>query len=133
MAIISISEAAKLVEKNRTTVLRYIKSGRLSASKDKGGAWLIDTAELVRVFGDFKASESADIELGNPDPRPDQDKSFVDAIEILRDQLKAAHSREVKLLAMLEAEQAARRQLEQKLLPPGEIPKKGFWARLFSK
>ena len=43
-------QAAKAVGKNIATITRAIKSGKISASKDDGGAWCIDPAELHRVF-----------------------------------------------------------------------------------
>jgi hypothetical protein len=43
-------QAAKAVRKNIATITRAIKSGKISASKDAGGAWRIDPAELHRVF-----------------------------------------------------------------------------------
>lgn len=43
-------QAAKAVGKNIATITRAIKSGKISASKDAGGAWRIDPAELHRVF-----------------------------------------------------------------------------------
>lgn len=46
----SLSEAAKAVQKTKQTVLNAINSGRLSASKDHHGQWRIDSAELLRVY-----------------------------------------------------------------------------------
>ena len=43
-------------------------------------------------------------------------------LELLRAQLRDAKDREARLLAMLEAEQQARRELEQKLLPAPPKP-----------
>lgn len=51
MAIVSISEAARLIGKSRATVHRNIEAGKLSRTPDGKG---IDTSELMRVFGDFK-------------------------------------------------------------------------------
>lgn len=48
---VSISEAAKLVGKDRKTLYRYIKEGRLSATDATSGMRQIDVAELIRVFG----------------------------------------------------------------------------------
>ena len=45
----TLSEAAKAVGKNRTTLFRYIKSGKLSA-KFIDKQYIIDPAELHRVF-----------------------------------------------------------------------------------
>jgi len=51
MAIVSISKAAKLVGKSRTTVQKYIKDGKLSKCAGEHGIEGIDTSELLRVFG----------------------------------------------------------------------------------
>lgn len=51
MAIVSISEAARLVQKSRTTIYRYIKEGKLSTCTDSNNADGVDTSELIRVFG----------------------------------------------------------------------------------
>jgi len=53
MALVSISEAARLTGKSRTTVQAYIKQGKLTKSTDSGGASKLDTSELLRVFGSF--------------------------------------------------------------------------------
>jgi hypothetical protein len=46
-----LSQAAKAVGKDRTTILRAIKSGKLSAGRDElTGAWLIEPAELHRLY-----------------------------------------------------------------------------------
>jgi excisionase family DNA binding protein len=48
----TLAEAVALVGHDRSTLLRAIKSGKLSASRDKvGGAWRVDAAELARVYG----------------------------------------------------------------------------------
>lgn len=46
----SLSDAAKAAGKNKTTIQRAIKNGRLSAAKNDFGAYEIDAAELHRVF-----------------------------------------------------------------------------------
>lgn len=46
----SLSEAAKATGKNKTTIQRAIKSGKISASKGDSGSYEIDPAELHRVF-----------------------------------------------------------------------------------
>ncbi|MGJ0580197.1 MerR family transcriptional regulator [Xenorhabdus bovienii] len=55
MALVSISEAARLTGKARSTLHKYIKQGRLSTTTDQNtGNKSIDTSELVRVFGGIK-------------------------------------------------------------------------------
>lgn len=46
----SASQAAKATEKSVPTITRAIKSGRISAEKTDAGGYLIDPAELHRVF-----------------------------------------------------------------------------------
>src|SRR3954465_4286053 len=47
----SLADAAKAVHRNKTTLLRAIKSGKLSAVRDAAtGAWQIEPAELHRVY-----------------------------------------------------------------------------------
>lgn len=45
----SLGEAAKATGKAKSTILRAIKTGRISAAK-KNGAYAIDPSELFRVF-----------------------------------------------------------------------------------
>ncbi|WP_272670035.1 DNA-binding protein [Providencia sp. PROV178] len=52
MALVSISEAARLTGKARSTLHKYIKQGKLSTTTDQNtGKKNIETSELIRVFG----------------------------------------------------------------------------------
>ena len=51
MAKVSISEAARLIGKSRTTLHRLIKTGELSTCHGERNARMVDTSELLRVFG----------------------------------------------------------------------------------
>jgi predicted site-specific integrase-resolvase len=51
MAIVSISEAARLTGKSTKTLYRMVSQGRLSVSLDENGTKNVDTSELARVFG----------------------------------------------------------------------------------
>jgi hypothetical protein len=59
MPIVSITEAAKLVKRNRKTVQRYVADGRLSLSQNVAGNKGVDTSELMRVFGEMSQDDSA--------------------------------------------------------------------------
>ena len=48
--VYTLGQAAKAVGKGKTTVLKAIKSGRISAKKDDNGQWAIDPSELHRVY-----------------------------------------------------------------------------------
>ena len=53
MAKVSISEAARLTGKSRTTLHRLIKVGELSTCSGARNAKMVDISELIRVFGDI--------------------------------------------------------------------------------
>lgn len=54
MALVNLTEAAKMVGKTRQTMHRYVKQGKLSVKRDAKGLPQVDTSELIRVFGDIK-------------------------------------------------------------------------------
>ena len=54
MAKVNLSKAAKLVGKNRTTIWRHIKIGKLSSEKNRDGLPMVDTSELIRVYGEMR-------------------------------------------------------------------------------
>ncbi|PLR29240.1 DNA-binding protein [Chimaeribacter coloradensis] len=55
MAKVSISEAARLTGKSRTTLHRLIKTGELSTCAGARNSKMLDTSELIRVFGDISS------------------------------------------------------------------------------
>jgi predicted site-specific integrase-resolvase len=59
MAIVSISEAARLTGKSRKTIQRYVAEGRISMSHPDAGTKGIDISELARVFGTLSQQANA--------------------------------------------------------------------------
>ena len=59
MAIVSISEAARLTGKSRKTIQRYVADGRISMSQHVAGRNGIDISELIRVFGQLSQLDPA--------------------------------------------------------------------------
>lgn len=57
MALVSITEAAKLVRRNRSTLYRDIEKGRLSKTVTPEGETQIETSELLRTYGRLHPSE----------------------------------------------------------------------------
>ena len=53
MAIISISEAAKLTGKNRRTLQRHVASGKLTKTIGATGEEGVEISELIRVYGEL--------------------------------------------------------------------------------
>jgi hypothetical protein len=58
MALVSITEAAKLVRRNRSTLYRDIERGRLSKTVTPEGEAQIETSELLRTYGQLHGSDA---------------------------------------------------------------------------
>ncbi|WP_292937529.1 hypothetical protein [Noviherbaspirillum sp.] len=67
MALVSITEAAKLVRKNRSTIYRDIEKGRLSKTVSPEGETQIETSELLRTYGRLHTGEDDDGEVSAKD------------------------------------------------------------------
>jgi excisionase family DNA binding protein len=61
MASHSVTEAAKLAGVTRRTIYRHIKAGKLSASVTGGDNTVIETSELLRVYGALSQPEPGGI------------------------------------------------------------------------
>ena len=46
----TLAEAAKATGTNKTTILRAIRSGKITGTKDDHGSWQIEPAELHRIY-----------------------------------------------------------------------------------
>lgn len=60
MAVVSVSEAARLVKKSRTSLYSAFKSGQLSKTVMPDGAPGVDTSELLRMYGRLYSSPITD-------------------------------------------------------------------------
>ncbi len=130
MALLNLTAASRAAGVNRSTIVRALKSGRLSATSNDTGERCIDTAELMRVFGTLKGDAYVDAQASPMRAIGDAHLIMQNQpalLEVLQEQLRQVHEREregrereARLLAMLEAEQSVRRDLETKLLP---VPK----------
>jgi hypothetical protein len=69
----TLGEAARAVGRSKTTLGRAIKSGRISATRGEDGSYLIDPAELHRVFAvtrDGHPRMERSVTLNGPEPAP---------------------------------------------------------------
>ena len=113
MPSLNLTAASRAAGVGRSTIVRALKSGRLSATANEQGERVIDASELSRVFGPLKGDGYPSEQAANS-----HDMGHDDGVTtLLREQLRKAEEREARLLALLEAEQQARRDLETKLLP----------------
>ena len=87
MAKHTISEAARLTGKARSTLHRHIKSGKLSKGEDDDGMPVIDTSELQRVYGPLQLQHSSETVaiIQHETPQKDSQNSSLQAeVEALR-------------------------------------------------
>jgi excisionase family DNA binding protein len=69
----TLGEAARAVGRSKTTLGRAIKTGRISATRSEDGSYLIDPAELHRVFTvtrDGHPRMERSVTLNGPEPEP---------------------------------------------------------------
>lgn len=65
MPQVSIAEAARLVSKDRRTIERQMKAGKLSYTTNSSGGKVIDTSELIRVFGELSLNDCGNVGTTN--------------------------------------------------------------------
>ncbi len=103
--IVTIQKAVELTGKSRSTITRYISTGKLSRS-DLG----LDTSELLRVFGPFKSEHDTPRPTQLTDSvtthAPEREAWLMQQIESLQRQLVEQKTeyleRERRLMALLE-------------------------------
>ena len=71
----SMSKAARVAGVSKTTMHKWIKSGKLSASKDDTGAYSIDESELSRVTSVRKRVTSPPVNLNDKSVNLSEDKA----------------------------------------------------------
>jgi hypothetical protein len=62
----TLAQAASATGRDRSTLLKAIKSGKISAARDETtGAWRVDAAELVRVYGIGGSEANSEPSIGD--------------------------------------------------------------------
>jgi len=115
--MLSPSKAAQLAKVSKPTILRAIKSGKLSAHRQENGTYLIDPSEVIRVFAD-SVSQSA------PPLEPDVPGGMIGARELI-----AALERQIEDLK-LERDRWHAQAERLALVAPARV---GVFRRLFGK
>jgi excisionase family DNA binding protein len=65
--MLTLAEAAKETGLTKPAILKAIQKGRVSATKDDKGQWLIDPAELFRVYAPTTKKEMMETQTRNLD------------------------------------------------------------------
>jgi septal ring factor EnvC (AmiA/AmiB activator) len=103
---LSLKQAADQVGKDRTTLLRAIKSGDLSATKDQAGQWWIEPAELFRRYQPAQAHSVQE-------PVNAQVRTGVNTAAHTPDLAREIAQKEEQLAALRDERERERRQLEE--------------------
>jgi len=122
MAKVSITEGAKMAGISRSYLYRkYITPGILSTEKDNTGNTVVDTAEIIRVFGQIRADSEQDAKSSQMDTLGKDIKITILEAEVrLKDELlKAKDNHNADLQQSLKL-------LEHR--PTDEPPKKRWWS-----
>ena len=83
----TLGTAAKATGKSRTTILRAIRSGKISAEKNMNGQWSIDPSELHRVYPEVLHEN-----VSHADHEPTGNTSEQHRVELLEAELTAART-----------------------------------------
>lgn len=150
----TVGQAARAVGKSKSTISRAIDSGRISAMRNDDGSYLIDAAELHRVFPPIRSAtvdDQPDATLRDPSRERDAIIEFRvlqerlegaqrelrlrdDQVRDLNNRLDEAHEEKMRLTALLAA---------PIIVPEGVAatgsphvmtqPRQGFFSRLFDR
>ena len=108
MSILTVTEAAKAVDKSRATLYRHIKKGDLSVRQQPDGTRGIDTSELMRVFGPLQLDTLQARKTAHHETNANTAllQSRIEALEreneLLRRELADAKNEKGRLLGLLE-------------------------------
>ena len=143
MPQLTTQQAAELTGKNRTTIWRACKTGKLSATKTDTGDFLIDPAELERVYGTLRMPQPATslhVDALQPDAPLNETNVLRREVELLREQLRtlAADKDDLRaerdrLLGVLERNAEHMKLLTDQREQAKHSPSLSVWARLFRK
>jgi hypothetical protein len=136
----TLAQAAIETGKDRSTLFRAIKKGKLSAEKQDDGSYLIDSSEIYRVYPQ-KQNDSANTQGAHDAKQQFAQGALVDAlreqIELLKDQVdrereQADHWRnQATMLLTHQPPELPEKKPESE--PDPEQPKSLLWQRLFGR
>lgn len=132
--MLTAKEAAAAVGMSKNGIIRAIHSGRLSATRNEGGQFEIDPAELFRVYDPVSTTDHLNWEVASSETpaqsvEVDNKVSMLeriiadkdDVIADLRHQLATCSEEKQQLLAVVTT-------LTNQVAPPQ--PRGGWWQRL---
>lgn len=129
MSRINISQASKKFNVSRNTLYKYIKSGKLT----KDGEGLVDTVDLMRLFGSHVTSQQQSTQSDTTDEH--EIAQYQHREQLLQKQVEQLQLQVASLEKQLQYVQAnetwLKQQLDQKLIEHKNNEKKGLLGRIF--
>jgi hypothetical protein len=116
----TLGTAAKATGKSKTTIQRAIAKGRISASKDDSGRYVIEPSELHRVFPSVSHATVAQPSQSDTARPPNETH-----LQVKVEALEAMLEREREALSEMRHDRDAWKQQATALLGPPEV--KPFW------
>lgn len=92
MSALTTQQAAELTGKNRTTIWRACKNGKISAHRSGEGDFLIEPVELERVYGSLRSPQPTDAlheDAVQPDVSANETSALHREIELMREHLRS--------------------------------------------
>ena len=121
---ITLREASEKVGVTRQTLMKAIKTGRVSAEKSDNGEWRIEPVELFRVWPPVNGVQQPlqpELTGGDTPSLQVENRLLREQVAELREERNAWR------------EQAPRLALTDQRAAPQPAPQRGFWSRLFSR
>ncbi len=121
---ITLREASEKVGVTRQTLMKAIKTGRVSAEKSDNGEWRIEPVELFRVLPPVNGVQhplQPELTGGDTPSLQVENRLLREQVAELREERNAWR------------EQAQRLALTDQRAAPQPAPQRGFWSRLFSR
>jgi chromosome segregation ATPase len=121
----SLAAAAAAYGVNKSTILRAVKSGKVSATKDVHGQWQIEAAELHRIYPPRESSDAYRSEIAVLRER-------IEDLKMLNDEFRAWVR---ELAEQRDRAEARAAELDKRLLtyqPPSSTvppPRRRWWNR----
>jgi len=121
---ISLREASEKVGVTRQTLMKAIKTGRVSAEKADNGEWRIEPVELFRVWppvNEVQQPLQEGLTSGDTPGLQAENRLLREQVAELREERNAWR------------EQAQRLALSDQRTTPQPAPQRAFWSRIFSR
>ena len=120
----TLSKAANATGKNKATIQRAIKSGKISAKKNSSGAYEIDPSELHRVYP-ATTQHVAQHDISNDTQRPEKHD---ETMQLKLDLLEAERERErEQLQSTIDDLRKRLDRSEERITALLPTPSKGSW------